>query len=622
MNLTRRNFFTGSLAGMALLAASQDDANAAPAAAAGQRFLTQFDPQAKKLLAQMTVDEKIGQMMQPDQMYLKSLDDIDKYHLGSLLSGGDSDPKSGNSLTAWTDMIDSYMDRSVKTRLRIPILYGVDALHGHNNVIGATIFPHNIGIGCTRDPKVVEAAARITGEEVRATGANWTFAPCVAVPQDIRWGRTYEGWSEDPDIVKSLTAAAVRGYQRARLDDPLSVLACAKHYLGDGGTTFGTGIPKGDGSRFPLDQGDTRVDEQTLRKLHLPGYYPALEAGCTTVMPSYSSWNGEKLSGSKKLLTDLLKTEMGFQGFLISDYAALQQLRGATYKDQIELSINAGMDMVMIPEKYEDFFKNMKALVDEQRIPMTRIDDAVTRILRVKLAMGMMNPKNSQLANRSLHKTFGSPEHRAVARDAVKKSVVLLKDDNQVLPIAKNAKRIHVAGKSYDNLGNQCGGWTITWQGQSPEVGTTIRKALEKAVSPSTVLSFSPDGSNCEGAALGIAVIGETPYAEMQGDRTDLHLAAEDVATIERMKNAGLKVVVVLLSGRPMYIDNILGKADAILAAWLPGTEGQGVTDVLFGDYKPTGKLSYTWPKDSSTSLHRGDPGYVAMYPLGYGLSY
>jgi beta-glucosidase len=613
MHTSRRKFLFSSISGLAVLARG---ANSKP------RFFSQYDPDVRKLLAQMTLDEKIGQMTQPDQMYLQNLDDIDKYHLGSLLSGGDSDPKTGNDLTSWTDMYDRYQERALKTRLRIPLLYGVDAVHGHNNVIGAVVFPHNVALGCTRDPKLIEQAARITSEEVKATGINWAFAPCVTVPQDIRWGRTYEGFSEDPDIVKVLGEAANRGLQRDRLDDRLAVLGCAKHYIGDGGTTFGTGQPKGNsGERFPLDQGDTRVDEATLRKIHLPGYLTTIAGGVGTIMPSYSSWNGVKCSASKRLMTDLLKQELGFEGFLISDYGALNQLPG-DYKQQIETSINAGMDMVMVPEKYVDFFNNLKALVTEGRVPLARVDDAVTRILRTKLAMGMMNPKNPQLADRSLHKNFGSADHRAVAREAVRKSLVVLKNDNKLLPLSKNV-RVHVAGKGHNDIGIQCGGWTITWQGGAGPVtkGTTILEGIHKAVAPSTVVSHSADGSQCEGAKVGIAVIGEMPYAEMMGDRTDLRLAPEDIAVVDRMKSAGLRVVVVLLSGRPIFIDNILGKADAIIAAWLPGTEGDGVADVLFGDYKPTGKLAFTWPKDSSSSLHRGDPGYQARFPLGHGLS-
>jgi beta-glucosidase len=311
-------------------------------AASGQKALADYDPQVDTLLGQMTLDEKIGQMTQPDQQYLKTLDDIDKYHFGSLLSGGDSDPKAGNDLASWTKLYESYQSRALKTRLHVPLLYGVDAVHGHNNVVGAVIFPHNIGLGCSRKAALVEKAARITAEEVRATGINWAFAPCVAVPQDIRWGRTYEGFSEDPGIVKELGVAAVRGLQWDGLSNPKAVLACSKHFAGDGGTAFGTGKPK-DASgkeRYPLDQGDTRLDEAAFRRIHLQGYLTTVPEGVGSIMPSYSSWNGQKASGDKHLLTDILKNELGFQGFLISDYAALNELPG-DYRSQIKQSINA-----------------------------------------------------------------------------------------------------------------------------------------------------------------------------------------------------------------------------------------------------------------------------------------
>jgi beta-glucosidase len=421
-----------------------------------------------------------------------------------------------------------------------------------------------------------------------------------------------------------LGAAATRGFQRGALEHPLAVLACAKHFAGDGGTTWGTGMPKGRNSTapYPLDRGDTRVDEATLRQIHLPGYVTSIENGVASIMPSYSSWNGLKCSGNPHLLTDILKTELGFEGFLISDYAALNELPG-TYKQQIAQSINAGMDMVMVPEKYTEFFNGLRDVVNEGTVKMSRIDDAVTRILRVKFAMGLMNPKRSLLADRSLHRTFGSAEHRAVARQCVRESLVVLKNDNVALPVKKDARRIHVAGKSADNIGNQCGGWTITWQGKSGDVikGTTILAALRKAVGHGTQVTYSQDGTGASGATVGIAVIGETPYAEMQGDREDLHLAKEDVAAVANLKSAGIPVIAVLISGRPLIIDEILGKADAIVAAWLPGTEGDGVADVLLGVHKSTGKLGFTWPRGTSTSLHRGDAGYQTLFPFGHGVT-
>jgi beta-glucosidase len=585
------------------------------------RKLSSYDPQVKELLSRMTLEEKIGQMTQPDQKFLRDPADIEKYFVGSLLSGGDSDPKAGNSLSDWTAMYNGYQQHALKTRLRIPILYGADAVHGHNNVLGAVLFPHNIGLGCTRNPVLIEKIARITSEEVRATGINWAFAPCVTVVQDIRWGRTYEGYSEDPQLVKSLGEAAVRGLQRSDLQDPLAILACAKHYAGDGGTTFGTGIAK------MLDQGDTRVNEETLRRIHMQGYISAIRSGVGSIMPSYSSWNGVKLSANKHLLTEVLKQELGFEGFLISDYNAIDQI-SPNYKKDVEASINAGMDMVMVPERYREFYTDLKELVNEGRVPLARIDDAVTRILRVKFAMGMLDPGRSQRADPARQKTFGSVEHREVARQAVRESLVLLKNDHHTLPLPKNVTRIHVSGKSADNLGNQCGGWTIDWQGRTGEVtpgGTTILAAIRKAVSKNTRVTFSQDGTGAAGATLGVVVIGETPYAEMKGDRIDLALAPADVDVVRRMKGAGIPVVVILLSGRPMIINEVLSQADAFMAAWLPGTEGDGVADVLFGDSKPTGKLSFSWPRSmAQVPINiNGDPTkYDPLFKYGYGLSY
>jgi beta-glucosidase len=589
--------------------------------------LSSHDSRVQALLSNMTLDEKIGQMTQAEQDALKDIGDIRKYCLGSLLSGGNSDPKEGNSLQAWADMVDRYQSEALKTRLAIPLLYGVDAVHGHNNVLGAVVFPHNIGLGCTRNPALVERAARITAEEVRATGINWAFAPCVTVPRDERWGRTYEGYGETPELAKTLGEAAVRGFQGIDLANPRDVLACAKHFAGDGGTAFGTGTAKKEGSneRYPLDRGDARIDEKSLREIHLQGYFSTVQAGVGSIMPSYSSWNGVKCSGSRDLLTRILKEEMKFEGFLISDYNATDELPG-NYKSQVEQSVNAGMDMMMVPTRYAEFFETLKSLVDEGKVPMSRIDDAVKRILRVKFAMGLMDKSRSVLADKSLWKSFGSAEHRQVARQCVRESLVLLKNERKALPVSKQLNRIHVAGKSADDIGNQCGGWTIPWQGASGNVttgGTTILQAIRNTAAKSTQVTYAKDGSGAAGADVGIVVIGETPYAEMLGDRTDLALAPEDMEAIRNIKLQGIPVVVVLLSGRPMIIDQALNQGDAFIAAWLPGTEGQGVADVLFGDYKPTGKLSHSWPKSmSQIPINIGDARYDPLFKYGFGLSY
>ena len=586
--------------------------------------LTAQDSKVRALLERMTLEEKIGQMVQAEQSALKELSDIENYFLGSLLSGGTSDPKTGNGLKDWTDLYDSLQARTQKTRLRIPILYGIDAVHGHNNVLDATIFPHNIGLGCTRNPVLVERAARITALEVRATGINWTFAPCVTVPQDERWGRTYEGFGEAPELARMLGEAAVRGLQGRNLRDPLSVLACAKHWIGDGGTIYGTGTKLKDDVHI-LDRGDVRLSEAELRRVHMQGYVSAIRAGVGTIMPSYNSWNGVKCSGSKRLLTEILKQELGFDGFLISDYNAINELPG-DYKAQIEMSVNAGMDMFMVPNTYRELYAFLLELVKENQVPLARIDDAVTRILRVKFAMGLMDPRRSLVADRKLHASFGSAAHRQVARECVRASLVLLKNEPKTLPISNRSARIHVAGKSADDIGNQCGGWTISWQGKSGDVttgGTTILKAIQQSVSPQTKVTFSKDGSGASGANVGVVVIGETPYAEMVGDRTDLAVADEDVAAVEAVKRAGIPVVVVLLSGRPLIVDKIIDKADALVAAWLPGTEGCGVTDVLFGDYNFSGKLSFSWPRSmDQIPINAGDANYDPLFKYGYGLRY
>jgi beta-glucosidase len=614
MKINRREFVKASALTVA--------ATMLPAKAAN---LKMQDAKVRPLLARMTLEEKIGQMVQAEQSALKDLSDIEKYFLGSLLSGGTSDPKTGNGLKDWTDLYDSLQAHTQNTRLRIPLLYGIDAVHGHSNVLNATLFPHNVGLGCTRSPELVERAGRITAIEVRATGINWTFAPCVTVPQDERWGRTYEGFGESPDLARTLGEAAVRGLQGRDLRDPLSVLACAKHWVGDGATIYGTGTKLKDDVHI-LDRGDVRLSEAELRRLHMQGYISAIRAGVGTIMPSYNSWNGVKCSGSKRLLTEILKQELGFDGFLISDYNAINELPG-NYKEQIEVSTNAGMDMFMVPNTYRELYGFLLELVKENRVPMSRVDDAVTRILRVKSAMGLLDAHPALTADRKLHSSFGSSAHRQVARECVRASLVLLKNEKKTLPIAKGAARIHVAGKSADDIGNQCGGWTISWQGNSGNDivtgGTTILKAIEQSVSQQTKVTFSKDGSGATGADVGVVVIGETPYAEMIGDRKDLTIDDQDVAAVEAVKQAGIPVVVVLLSGRPMIIDKVLDKADAFVAAWLPGTEGRGVTDVLFGDYNFSGKLSFSWPRSmAQIPINIGDANYDPLFKYGYGLQY
>jgi beta-glucosidase len=581
------------------------------------------DERVDAVLSQMTLAEKIGQMTQAELGALRDPSEVTELFLGSVLSGGNADPASGNSLQAWTDTYDAYQRAALETRLGIPILYGADAVHGHNNVLGAVIFPHNIGLGATRDTSLVRRVAEITAVEVRATGIQWTFAPGVMVPRDERWGRTYEGFSEDPEIVSHLGAASVRGFQRdGDLANPLAVLATAKHFLGDGGTLPGTTTF---GDSTGLDQGDMRISEDEVRRLHLAPYRAAVDAGVGSIMPSYSSWNGQKMSGDSYLLTDVLKGELGFDGFLISDYNAVNQL-DPDFKTAIGLSINAGMDMVMVPQQYREFIGYLTELVQEGVVPQSRIDDAVRRILRVKAAMGLLDENRSQLADRSLQTSFGSAEHRQVAREAVRKSLVLLKNDGAVLPLSKNASRIHVAGPGANDIGMQCGGWTITWQGEKGAVtsgGTTILDGIRAAVGSGTDVTFTVDGSDATGADVAVVVIGEQPYAEFFGDDLDLTVDPQQVAIVRRLKNTGLPVVVVLLSGRPMIVNELLAMADGVVAAWLPGTEGAGVADVLFGDYAPTGKLSYSWPRSmEQIPINVGDANYDPLFPMGFGLTY
>jgi beta-glucosidase len=580
---------------------------------AAPRF-SSHDKEVEALLAQMTLDEKIGQMVQVDCAALKeNKSDVGKYFIGSVLSGGSSDPMDGNSVLSWLKWVSEFKTEAEKTRLKIPLIYGIDAVHGHNNVLGATIFPHHIGMGATRDAKLVQRAEHVTAEEAAGTGIRWAFAPCVAVVQDERWGRTYEGYSDNPKLVAELGAAATIGFQGKKLSaDPASVLACAKHYLGDGGTTDG------------IDQGNTVCDEATLRKLFLPPYVASIKAGVGSIMVSYSSWNGVKMHGNKYLLTDVLKNELGFRGFLVSDWAAIDQL-SKDYKYDVEQSINAGLDMIMIPNapgkanNYVEFIDDLKALVGEGKVPQARIDDAVRRILRIKFEMGLFR---STAADPLLTAAIGSPEHRAVAREAVRKSLVLLKNENHALPLAKNIKTLAVVGAAADDLGIQCGGWTIDWQGGRGNItsgGTTILAAIRQTVSPETKVVFSADASDLKNADAVLVVIGELPYAEGKGDRKNLDLPAEDTALIAKAKASGAPVVTVLLSGRPLVLNSALTDSSAFVAAWLPGTEGLGVTDVLFGDYKFTGKLPRSWPR-SSEHLRTGDTAEKPLFEFGYGL--
>lgn len=571
---------------------------------------------AKELLGRMTLDEKIGQMTQVDYIAIKkNLDDIKKYSIGSILCGGDSDPDDLTPM-GWAKVYDQLQKIALESNLKIPIIWGIDAVHGHNNVKGAVIFPHNVGLGAANDPLLVEKVGKITAEEIRGTGIQWDFAPCIAVARNERWGRTYESFGESPELAVKLGTAFVKGMQGNSLADKTAVLACIKHFVGDGGTTDG------------IDQGNTECDEAFLRKIHLPGYISAIKAGAKSLMASYNRWNGMKMHEHKYLMTDVLKKELGFEGFIVSDWAAIDQL-GENYKTDIEKSINAGLDMVMIPNgpgqknNYIEFMTFLKELVNEGKVPLARIDDAVLRILKVKIEMGIFeNP----FTDYKLTAQIGSIEHRDVARQAVRQSLVLLKNDSKTLPLAKNIKNIMVAGKAADDMGRQCGGWTITWQGKPGDVttgGTTILQAIKNSVSKETNVVFSADASDSKNADICVVVIGEEPYAEMKGDRKELVLSEDDIEVIDKAGKTGKPVVAILLSGRPLILGPVLDKCSAFIAAWLPGTEGAGVSDVLFGDYKPTGKLPHSWPKDmKQVPINVGDKDYASLFEYGFGLSY
>ena len=562
------------------------------------------------LLARMTLDEKIGQMTQADHASLKDGSEVSALFLGSVLSGGDSELPDV-SAKAWRTHTEALQKRALGTRLGIPLIYGIDAVHGHSNVKGAVVFPHNIGLGCTRNPKLVEEASAITALEVAGTGMHWNFAPCIAVPQDDRWGRTYEGFGETAELAVTLGAAAVRGLQGPDMSRPGRVLATAKHYVGDGGTRDG------------VDRGDTIADEGTLRNVHLAGYVAAIKAGVGSIMVSYSSWNGEKMHGHRRLITDVLRGELGFQGVIVSDWNGIDELPG-TEAERIASAVNAGIDMMMVPDKYREFINGMKANAEAGRIPAARIDDAVRRILTIKFRMGLFE---RPFGDPALLAKIGSPEHRAVARQAVRESQVLLVNRNDVLPLSPTVSSIVVAGRAADDLGMQCGGWTITWQGAAgrPTDGTTVLEAIKKTAPKATVV-HAKTGEATSKADVAVVVIGEPPYAEMKGDRPDLSLDPADIAAVKQAKQSGSRVVVILFSGRPLILEPILDDVDALIAAWLPGTEGDGIADVLFGTYNPTGKLSVTWPRSMSQQPinvgPNGEKPQGALFDYGFGLSY
>ncbi|KAK2982869.1 hypothetical protein RJ640_009711 [Escallonia rubra] len=586
-----------------------------------------IEARVEDLLRRMTLKEKIAQMAQVERTNLTG-SVLKKYAIGSLLSAGGSVPRDNATAKDWVDMVNKFQKGSLSSRLGIPMIYGIDAVHGHNNVYKATIFPHNVGLGVTRDPELVQKIGAATALEVRATGIQYAFAPCIAVCRDPRWGRCYESYSEDPKIVQQLTEIVTglqgdippnkpKGYPY--LGGKTKVVACAKHYVGDGGTVNG------------INENNTVIDWQGLLKIHMPAYPDAIRMGVGTVMVSYSSYNGVKMHANYDLVTKYLKGTLGFKGIVISDYQGIDKLTSpprANYTYSVQASINAGLDMIMLPYNYTEFIDIMTSLVKKNVIPMSRIDDAVTRILRVKFAAGLFE---SPYADLSLADQIGSKEHRELAREAVRKSLVLLKNgkkpNESVLPLPKKASRILVTGAHADDLGLQCGGWTISWQGQSGNnitTGTTILGGIKSAIDPRTKVTYkknpTADFVKSKKFDYAIVVVGEPPFAETKGDNLNLTIPAPGPSTIKNVCGS-VKCVVVIVAGRPLVVEPYLPSIDALVAAWLPGSEGQGLADVLYGDYGFTGKLARTWFKRvDQLPMNVGDSHYDPLFPFGFGL--
>jgi beta-glucosidase len=600
----------------------------APAASATLPYLDPARPvetRVADLLGRMTLAEKVGQMTQAergavdgDQGQLTTL------ALGSVLSGGGSTP-GDNTPAGWADMVDGYQSHALATRLHIPLLYGVDSVHGHGNLVGATIFPHNIGLGATRDPGLVRDIEHVTATETRATGPQWVFAPCVCVARDLRWGRTYESFGEDPALVGRMTTA-IDGFQGRDLRSPDRVLATAKHYAGDGDTVFGSSTS----GTYTIDQGVTITDHETFRRVDLAPYVTAVKRyHVGSIMPSFSSvqWTDVpgsrpvKMSAHKELLTDVLKNKIGFDGFLISDWEAIHQLPG-DYPAQVRTAVNAGIDMFMEPYSAPQFVTTLLAEVQAGRVPMARIDDAVSRILRAKFRLGLFEHPYTDRSNLD---TIGSPAHRALARTAVAESQVLLKNKDHALPL-RTRQNIYVAGVNANDLGNQAGGWTVTWQGQSGNghfPGTTILQGIQAKAKHVT---YSADASAPQrGHDAAVVVVGETPYAEGVGDVGNghtLNLSAADRSNVTRVCAAIRTCVVVDVAGRPQIVTDLLSTMDAFVMAWLPGSEGAGVADVLFGSKPFTGTLPVSWPRsENQEPINVGDRHYNPLFPYGFGLT-
>lgn len=599
-----------------------------PAVTARPALDPKVEARIDRLMAAMSPEDKVGQLIQPD-IATVTPDDLRTYKLGSVLNGGNSGPYGDDFAPAakWLQLADAFYDASMARsdgRPRIPVIWGTDAVHGNNNIVGATLFPHNIGLGAARDPDLIERIGRITAEETATAGQEWSFAPTLAVVQDDRWGRSYESYSEDPAVVASYAGRVVTGLQgQVGSADFLGrghVVATAKHWVGDGGT----------GGR---DKGDAQVGEETLRDVHAAGYPPALRAGALTAMTSFSSWNGAKMSGNASLITGVLKERWGFPGFVVSDWNSYAQVPGCTV-ESCAAAVNAGLDMFMVSGDWKKLYANTLAQARSGEIPAARLDDAVRRILRVKIWAGLFEagrPSSRPLAGR--FERLGSADAKAVARQAVRESLVLLKNNGNLLPL-KPGGTILVAGTAADTIARQAGGWSITWQGtgvpNSAFPGaTSIWRGIEQQVrAAGGTATYAPDGRFTRRPDVAIVVFGETPYAEFMGDKTTLEYApgdTSDLALLRRLRAAGVPVVAVFLSGRPLWINAEMNASDAFVAAFLPGSEGGGVADMLFRatgeDFR--GRLSFSWPRrPDQYVLNRRDPGYDPLFPLGYGLTY
>lgn len=554
---------------------------------------------------------------------LKNVDDVAVYGIGAVLSGAGGKPDD-NTPNGWKTMVARFTDAALTTRLGIPLLYGADANHGNGNVPGATLFPHFIGLGAANDPALTERVARATAEESSTMGIRWHFSPTLDLPRDIRWGRTYEAFSDDSARAATLSAAYVRGLQDAGTQDVRTdVLATAKHYVGLGSMTWGTSANRD----FSIDQGDVPDDDAALRAEYLPPYAAAIDAGAMSVMAGLGSWGGSDISANRHLLTDVLKGELGFKGFVVSDWYGVHEISWSGYRSVVA-AINAGIDMVMLPYDYKPFVADMRDAVRSGDVPQSRVDDAVLRILRAKFALGLFDEKGAGTPDLGV---VGTQPHRALAREAVRRSLVLLKNDGRILPMPSDVRRIRVAGSAADNVGRQTGGWTVEWQGIDGNWlagATSILSGIRAAASEQTAVEYDEQGNfpNKGIADVGIAVVGERPYAEGAGDEARPRLDDADLSAIANLRKASKKVVVVLVAGRPLIITSELPKWNAAVAAWLPGSEGAGIADALFGTSLFTGTLPLPWPRTIGqlpmSPDGGGHDGTDPLFPRGFGLRY